>query len=271
MRAVLSLLAVPAVLASCASTPQLGEASDQAAGTPEARRTTAVPPTHPLAYDHFLLGYQAELDKDSERAIEEYLHALRRDPTSVFLKSRLASLYFSTGKIAEALRFADRVAESDVQDAQTLVDTAGIYAGAGRADQALELYDRAVEQRPNDVEAYFSKGVLLMNLKRYEEAEDAFIRGSKQSKNNPVGHYYLGRIGLETKRLDWAIGHLERAIAIRPTFEPAHVALASAYEAQDKPAKAIEIYRYYLEEVSPSNKEIRQRLVKLYLRQHLLR
>ena len=267
MRALLSLLAVPAFVASCASTPQVGEASEQAAGTPEARRTAAVPPKHPLAYYHFLLGYQAELNKDSERAIEEYLHALRRDPTSVFLKSRLASLYFSTGKLTEALRFADRVAESDVQDAQVLIDTAGIYAGAGKADQALALYDRAVEQRPHDVEAYFSKGVLLMNLKRYEEAERAFVLGNMQSKKNPVGHYYLGRIGLETKRLDFAIGHLEQAIAIRPTFEPAHVALASAYEAQENSAKAIEVYRRYLEEVSPGNKEIRQRLVKLYLRQ----
>lgn len=43
---------------------------------------------------HFMLGYQAELVQDTDRAIQEYQAALKTDPTSHSVNARLASLYF---------------------------------------------------------------------------------------------------------------------------------------------------------------------------------
>ena len=44
---------------------------------------------------HFLLGYQAELEQETERAIKEYQLALQTDAASSYLKARLAVLYFT--------------------------------------------------------------------------------------------------------------------------------------------------------------------------------
>lgn len=264
--AVLCLLAVPAILASCANRPQVTEAAEQHVLAEPAPAVPADPPKHPLAYYHFLLGHQAELGKEAGQAIEEYLRALRRDPTSVFLKAKLASLYFGEGKVDDALRFADRVSETDGADSEVALLVAGVYAQAGKVEQALVMYDRAIQAGPENTDAHFSKGLLLVNLKRYEEAEAAFLRGIEFAQHNPIGYYYLGRIKMEQQDPAAAVGHYRRAVDLRPTFEPAQIALASAYEVQGDHDQAVAVYRRYLHEINPSSKEVRQRLVKLYLR-----
>ncbi|TAJ26019.1 MAG: tetratricopeptide repeat protein [Nitrospirae bacterium] len=276
-RVVLSLVAIPLIVVSCATVPQAGtgpSASRDRSPDPSAHAgQPAIQPTpaDPRAYYHFLLGYRAEQAQDADLAIREYLLALRGDPTSIFLKTRLAALYFSLGDIAAAVRFADRVAEAEVREVTTLVLIAGIYAGAGEADKALALYDRAIAQNPEHNESYFSKGVLLVNLKRLEEAEQVFQQGIDKAKDSPVGHYYLGRIAVEAKQFDRAAASFERAISTNPTFEPAYIALAGVYESQRQREQAVAVYRKYLQVVNPHSKEVQQHIVRLYLNDKLYR
>lgn len=253
------------VMVSCSTVPQAGTVLEASAGQPHVSPTPTAPPTDPRSYYHFLLGYQAELVQDTEKAIREYQMALRGDPTSIFLKARIASLYFAGGEMAQAIQFADQIAPMEIRDARILVLLAGIYAGAGQAEKALTLYDRAIKLDPGQSDPYFSKGVLLVNLKRLEEAERAFEQGIEKAKDSPVGYYYLGRIEVEAKQFDRAISHFERAISINPTFEPAYTALASLYEGKQERSKAIAIYRRYLQAVNPHSKETRQHLIRLYL------
>ncbi|MGQ0810145.1 MAG: tetratricopeptide repeat protein, partial [Nitrospiraceae bacterium] len=212
---------------------------------------------------HFMLGYQAEIGQDIERAIHEYQAALRTDPTSSFLKSRLAALYFTMGDSAMAVRYADEVADGTPQDNQVLTQIAGVYAGTGHAEKALPLLDRVIEQDPSKSESYFSKGLILLNLKRVEEAEQALQQGVKVGPDSPVGHYYLGRIGVETKRYDLAVNQFERAIALNSSFEPAYLALAGVHESQQDSTKAGAVYRRYLQTVNPRSREVRQHLIRL--------
>ena len=86
---------------------------------------------------HFLLGYQAELEQETEQAIKEYQLALQTDPSSNYLKARLAVLYFTAGDVPTAVRFADEVADVPGLDAQMLGQIGGMYAAAGKPDQAL--------------------------------------------------------------------------------------------------------------------------------------
>ncbi len=250
---------------SCSTVPPAGAGPPQSSGYTEAPQARATTPADARAYYHFLNGYRAELSQDQEKAILEYQLALRGDPTSIFLKSRIAALLFSTGQLAAAVEFADRIPITDVSDAATLVQLAGIYAGSGQTEKALDLYDQAILKDPDESDSYFSKGVLLVNLKRLEEAERAFEQGIEKAKDSPVGYYYLGRIEVEAKQFDRAILHFERAISTNATFEPAYMALASIYESQQDRANAIAVYRKYLQVVNPHSKEGRQHLVRLYL------
>jgi tetratricopeptide (TPR) repeat protein len=212
-----------------------------------------------------MLGYQAEMEQDTERAIKEYQTALQHDPSSDFLKARLAVLYFATGDMVSAIRYADQVADAPGQDAQLLGQIGGMYAAAGRADRALALFDRAIKTEPQKSDHYFAKGLLLANQKRFAEAEETIRLGIKVAPESAVGHYYLGRIGVEGKDLDKAVTNFEKALTLNPAFEPAYVALGSVYEANQQRDKAIAVYRRYLQSINPRNREIRHHVVRLQI------
>lgn len=212
---------------------------------------------------HFLLGYQAELEQETERAIKEYQSALQTDGSSHYLKARLAVLYFTTGDVPTAVRYADEVSEAPGLDAQMLGQIGGMYAAAGKPDQALRLFNRAIDQEPQRSEHYFAKGLLLANQKHYDEAERTIRNGIKVSPDSAVGYYYLGRISVEARDFDRATTHFEQAVTLNAAFEPAYVALGSVYEAKQDRDKAIGIYRRYLQGVNPRNREIRHHLIRL--------
>jgi tetratricopeptide (TPR) repeat protein len=212
---------------------------------------------------HFMLGYQAELEQEAEQAIKEYQLALQTDPSSIYLKARMAVLYFATGDVPSAVRFADEVADVPGLDAQMLGQLGGMYAAAGQPDKALRLFNRAIEQEPQRSEHFFAKGLLLANQKQYVEAEKTIQLGIKVNPDSAVGYYYLGRIGVEARDFDEATAHFEQAVTLNPAFEPAYVALGSVYEAKQDRDKAIGIYRRYLQGVNPKNREIRHHLIRL--------
>ena len=265
MRAAIPLLVVLSTMASCTTAPKAETRLASTSQPLQAPSTPAPLPKDSRAYFHFLLGYEAELNQDTGSAIREYQLALRSDPSSVYIKSRLAVLYFSLGDMAHAIETADQLAQAGSRDGQLHIVMAGIYAKAGQSEKALRMYDRAIELDRAQSEAYFSKGVLLVNLKRLEEAERAFEQGIERSKDSPIGYYYLGRIEIEAKQFDRAIRHLEQAIQINPHFEPAYMALAALYETQQDRTGAISVYRKYLQAINPQSKEMRHHLIRLFL------
>ena len=265
MRAMIPLIVALSTVASCTTAPK---AETRLASTSQPLQAPSAPaplPKDSRAYYHFLLGYEAELNQDTGSAIREYQLALRSDPASIYIKSRLAVLYFSLGDMVRAVETADQLAQSGSRDGQLHIVMAGIYAKAGQSQKALQMYDRAIELDRNQSEAYFSKGVLLVNLKRLDEAERAFEQGIERSKDSPIGYYYLGRIEIEAKQFDRAIQHLNQAIQTNPHFEPAYMALAALYETQQDRTGAIGVYRKYLQVINPQSKEMRHHLIRLFL------
>lgn len=212
-----------------------------------------------------MLGYQAELDQNTERAIREYEAALRSDPSATSIKIRLAVLYYSMGDLANAVRYADEATHGEGLNSQAFSQLAGIYAGAGQQEKALALFDRAIQSEPDKSETYFSKGLFLLNLKRGAEAEETIKAGIKLAPESAVGYYHLGRAAIESKQFDVATRHFERAIAANQSFEPAYLALGTLHEARHEYDRAAAVYRKYLDGVNPRNRDIRQNLVRLLI------
>jgi tetratricopeptide (TPR) repeat protein len=226
------------------------------------------PPSRPAdasAAYHFMLGYQAELAQNAEVALKEYQAALKADPTSLSVKARLASLHFSLGDMANAMRYAEEVADGRAEDGRMLTHMAGILAGGGKGEKGLRVLDRAIELDAESGDAYFSKGLLLLNLKRPAEAEQAMRAGIAKTPDHAVGHYHLGRVLLETGRPDEAVSSFERAIAANASFEPAYLALASMHDARHDKDRAVGVLKKYLQQVNPRNRDIRHQLVRLYV------
>jgi tetratricopeptide (TPR) repeat protein len=259
----LSLALIPFTMLACAAGSQapLAAVSSPPVSKPKAPVHS---PDASAAY-HFMLGYQAELAQDLDRAIQEYQAALRTDPSAQSVKARLAGLYFSLGDLPNAQRYANEAAEGTGQDAQLLTQIATILNGVGQPDRAVALLDRAIEQDPTAIEAYFAKGLLLLNLKRVPEAEQAIRSGLAKAPDSPIGHYHLGRVLLEAGKTDEAIASFERVIALNQGFEPAYLALAAIYESRQSKDKAVDVLQRYLHNVNPRSRDIRHRLVRLYV------
>lgn len=251
------------LLVACAGAPQTPEKIPASADL-----SKATPSTHPpdaAAVYHFMLGYQAELAQDTDRAMQEYQAALKADPASQSVKARLASLYFSLGDMPNAVRYADQAVEGLSQDGQLLTQMAGILASAGQGERAVSLLDRAIEIDQTSGDPYFTKGLLLLNLKRQFEAEQAIRAGLARTPESAVGYYHLGRILLDAGKGEEAAASLERAIAVNASFEPAYLALASIYESQKAIDRAVAVLRKYLHGVNPRSRDIRHQLVRLYV------
>lgn len=264
MRRAAFVLAVLSCFASaCQSTPPSRTVPPAIPAVASVPPRAISPLSDSRASYHFLLGYQAELEQETEQAIKEYQLALQTDSSSNYLKARLAVLYFTTGDVPTAVRYANEVANVPGLDAQMLGQIGGMYAAAGKPDQALRLFNRAIEQEPQRSEHYFAKGLLLANQKHYVEAESTIRSGIKVSPDSAVGYYYLGRISVEARDFDKATTHFEQAVTLNAAFEPAYVALGSVYEAKQDRDKAIGIYRRYLQGVNPRNREIRHHLIRL--------
>jgi tetratricopeptide (TPR) repeat protein len=259
----ISLALIPFTVMACAAAPQAPQATMISQPTVKTKSSVHTPDASSVY--HFMLGYQAELSQDTDRAIQEYLATLRTDPSAQSVKARLAGLYFSLGDLSNAQRYANEAAEGVGQDAQLLTQVATILTSVGQGDRAVALLDRAIEQDPTASEAYFAKGLLLLNLKRLPEAEQAIRAGIAKAPESPVGQYHLGRVLLEAGKLEEATASFERAIAINQAFEPAYLALASLYEARQDRDKAIRILQSYLRNVNPRNRDIRHHLVRLYV------
>ncbi len=255
-------LLISLMVVACAATPPTPEMLAPA-GTPKA--TPSIHPPDAAASYHFMLGYQAELAQDMDRAIQEYQAVLKADPASQSVKARLAGLYFSLGDTPNAVRYADQAAERPSQDGQLLTQMAGIVASAGPGERAVKLLDRAIEIDPTSGDPYFTKGLLLLNLKRQPEAEQAIRAGLERAPQSAVGHYHLGRMLLDAGKGEEAAASLERAIAVNASFEPAYLALASIYESRQAQDRAVAVLRKYLQSVNPRNRDIRHQLVRLYV------
>ncbi len=258
-----AFLAMLVLLVGCGTTPQL--AAETATPPQPVKSANPQKPTDASAAYHFMLGYQAELAQDNDRAIKEYQAALKTDPSSQSVKARLAGLYFSLGDMPTALRYAEEASGGHGHDVHLLTQLAGIFAGAGQADRAVALLNRAIEQDPTVGDPYFAKGLLLLNLKRTDEAEQAMRAGLVQSPESAVGHYHLSRVLLESGKQEAAIASLERAMTVNPSFEPAYLALASVYEARQDRERATKVLKKYLQSVNPQNRDIRHHLVRLFV------
>jgi len=258
----LTILFLPCVLVACATATQPHKAEPLPPTTTQ--QSSQAAPESDATY-HFMMGHQAELAQDLDTALKEYQAALKADPQSYEVKSRLAALHFALGDTTKAVQYAEEVGQGSGQDPQLLTQMAGILASAGKPERALELLDQAIARNPERGESYFPKGLILLNQKRVVEAEQAVKKGLQYTPDSPVGYYYLGRISIEAGNLEQALSSFDRAITVNPSFEPAYLAQASVHESRQEKDKAIAVLKKYLAQVNPRNREVRQHLVQLYI------
>ncbi|ABI85713.1 tetratricopeptide repeat family protein [Burkholderia ambifaria AMMD] len=125
-----------------------------------------------------------------------------------------------------------------MNDIQQALQEALTHHQAGRLGEAKTLYDAILHAQPGQPDAMHFLGLLACQLKQYDAGLALMERSLAE---RPDASYFnnLGNMLRECGRLDDAIAHYRRAVALRPDYPEAHNNLGNALRDARDPAEAM--------------------------------
>jgi rhomboid protease GluP len=96
----------------------------------------------------------------------------------------------------------------------------------------------------------FDKGKTAFDQKNYQAAMQHMQRYVSQRPEDPYGHAVLGASFQQLGRTDEAIREYELGLAIAPDYRYIQISLAELYALQDKPEKALPLFKKNLNEIA---------------------
>ena len=163
---------------------------------------------------------------DEARARIEQI--LAEDPQMLAAGIELAHLDVAAGQYEHALSWLERGAAENPRDADTRYALATALAASGRSDEAREHFEYVDKARPAVSRARY----LIISL--------------NDDPNNTAARTEIGQLLLEYGSQQEGIFWLNSALAIDPTFPPAHLVLADFFAQQaDRSADAAARARYH--------------------------
>src|SRR5215470_8119142 len=227
----------------------------------------AVPNTPQTANAQLVLADCQVRLGEYKKVIEALSPLADADSSNRTLAYLLGSALIGDGQLDKGQAIIDRLfRHEDSPEAHLLM--ASILLLADDAQAALKEAQRAIELNPKlpAVQAWY--GRVLMRLGDTEKAKVAFKNELATNPNDFESHLYLGVLLRQDKQLEEALGHLQRAVQLRPREQYARYHLAAVYAALGKPADA----RPLLEGVArefPDFVEARVLLASVYYRLNL--
>ncbi|UEP48358.1 tetratricopeptide repeat protein [Burkholderia ambifaria] len=126
-----------------------------------------------------------------------------------------------------------------MNDIQQALQEALAHHQAGRLGEAKTLYDAILHAQPGQPDAMHFLGLLACQLKQYD-AGLALMERSLAARPDASYFNNLGNMLRECGRLDDAIAHYRRAVALRPDYPEAHNNLGNALRDARDPAEAMQ-------------------------------
>jgi tetratricopeptide (TPR) repeat protein len=188
------------------------------------------------AYYHYLSGALKENKRQYNEAIDQYREALKFDPDSSEIFSRLAYLYVQTNRIAEAVEDAQKAIEKDPDNKDAHRMLGQIYIE--------KVYLK--ESGPED---------LAKAVKQFEEV----YRIDSEDESNMLT---LGQLYVQNKQPQKAVDILKKYVQINPDSPAAVMTIANAYQQMNQTSDALTYMMKYLE-TKPDNLYVAQQAAEL--------
>ncbi len=211
----------------------------------------AVPPEARAMY-HYLSARMELLAGDSRAAHEHYKAAALHDPSSAFLRTRLAGSYLGLGAVDSALVEAEAAVRLDGADLESRRLLAGLYSATGDASVGIREYRKVLEIAPDDARTLLYLGAIHLVQGQYRPAREHVERYIQRNPGSPLGHYYLGRILAESRELAGAEKSYAAALKLHPRSASVLTELGLVHEFRGRRSAALETYKKLLE-VDPRN------------------
>jgi serine/threonine-protein kinase len=193
-------------------------------------------------WDKYHINHQS---KYIAKARESCQHALTLSTDLASGHVCLGNILMTTGKYESASSEFNRALAAEPTYDDAYRGLAVTYEHLGRLQDAEQTYRRAIEVRPHYWAGYSWLGRFYTQHGRYQEAIEQYSHAADVSPDNSAIYHSLGGLYIYLGRYNDAIRALQRAIALRPSFE-AYANLGQAYMRQHRFDDAIGAYQQAL-------------------------
>ncbi len=223
----------------------------------------APPTATPLPSELATRAAQLLQSGDAARAEELLQRALRQRPNDIAYRYEYGRSLLELGRAADAFEIGESIVDLDARDVRGFALQAAAQAGQGRSAQAIPLALAGLELDPRFTPLYTTLARAYVAAERWAEALEAGERGLSIRSDDPellrAYAFAMQSVGAYGD----AIGYLQRAIELRPSYLPTQFELAGLYLALDDDQSAIELYDHILA-IDPRNARAMLRLCLAY-------
>ncbi len=172
------------------------------------------------------LGVMADRAGNERRALEYYRRALRILPDYERAAQGIVTIHVRRGNVPDALSFIEPLARQWVRNLYLQSIYAEVLVHANRPDAALAAARRALRRDERFVPAMVAIVKASLKQNRTELAEAIIAQALEVDDDNAELHYLKGRMLLDEEgRQRDALNELRRAVALRPDYAEARMAL----------------------------------------------
>ncbi len=197
----------------------------------------------------FLALSAAETDPDTRAGLlQSFERLLAKYPDNQQLLFGQAVLLQQDGRPQEALDLLE-AQPGKLSSVAPLLLRARLLQSLERGDEALPLLRKAIDKHPDDKRLRLTYARLLVEQNRLDEAKGEFAALLQRYPTDDDLRLSLALVCLEGESWREGITYLEELIARDSHVDAAHFNLARAYEALNKPERALQAYA----KVGPGN------------------
>ena len=171
---------------------------------------------------------------EADRAVAWSLRLLEEAPASTEAKSLHARALALGGAADEAIRELETLTEESPDDAQAWVTLAEVLARNGDERRAGEALTKGVQAVPDSPPLLMALGRWYAADSRWSEAEQLMRKACAVSEAAPAWLFEHAHVLDSLGRQGESLAAYERCVQKQPGNWPARIALAKAYESQDR-------------------------------------
>jgi len=191
--------------------------------------------THPeYLAPYGTLAKFALLEKNKDKAIEQYSTIVNKNPNLPFPHMMLGTIYDSSKEYEKAADHYKKALDINPGFAPAANNLAyHLLQRTDQIDEALRLARIAKEKFPEDPGVMDTLGMVYYKKELYGNALNEFLDSLKKIPNNPVVNYHLGLAYHKKKDRTLAINALKKALKLSDKFEDAEHARQLLAELED--------------------------------------
>ncbi len=197
---------------------------------------------------------------DPKEAFPEYK---KKRYTEEYL--RLALTFITSGQLAGARFFLDKIIELDPDNIESHCYLAEVFRLQGLNDLGMKEIEKALQLEPDNAGAYYTKGLIASQAGEVEMALVSFDKVIELKPDHAEAYNNMGLIYGQREDYDRAFSMFEKAIEINPDLAQAHANIGNVHSVIGRSGDAAREWELALM-LDPEMKDMHLYLGNVYFR-----